>query len=123
MIAMANPNGLPERNPGELDIEHSKQDIALIRSLANKGLLSPDSIKAIAERLEQVAVGGEKERTRVAADRALAAMQISLLKLLMETARGSGGDSGPVTNQQINIYLPQNGRESNGLGMTNGHQH
>ncbi len=119
MIAIASENNeLPERTPNELDIEHSKGDIAMVRSLARHGLLSADSIHAISKRLEDVAMHGEEERMRVAADKALAVMQISLMKLLVDKPEGSGAGS-TVTNQQINIYMPANGRETDQL--TNGH--
>jgi hypothetical protein len=113
VIAIPDHNG--KRKHADLDLENSKQDIATVRGLARRGLLSADSIQAISARLERVATTGTEERMRVAADKALSVLQISLMKLLMDNARGEGGNS-PVTNQQINIYLPSNGRE-----LTNGH--
>ena len=114
MIAFPS-NSLPERTPSELDLEHSKRDIALVRSLSRKGLLSAESMAAMAQRLESVAKNGDKERIRVAADKALVSLQVALLRLLRETATGPAQTSS-VTNQQINFYLPTNGRE-----LANGH--
>lgn len=102
-----------ERNPNELDLEHSKRDIALVRSLARQGLLSPERMQQLAARLEKVASTGKEERIRVAADKALVTMQVSLLNILHDSAsEKSQAATQTVQNQQINIYLPQNGREA-----------
>lgn len=84
----------------------------MVRGLARHGLLPADRLIAISERLERVAQNATEERLRVAADKALAVMQVSLMKILADAAMGVGGNSANVTNQQINIYLPENGRET-----------
>jgi hypothetical protein len=105
-----------ERTPSELDLEHSKQDIALVRGLAKKGLLSLDDMAGLAARLNEVLTSSTEERMKVAAGKALVTLQVSLLRLLKDCALGSGGETN-VTNQQINIYVPDNGRETY---LTNG---
>jgi hypothetical protein len=116
VIAFPNDaGGLAERDPSKLDLEHSKADIALVRGLAKRGLLSPEQMAAMVLRLENVAINGEEERIRVAADKALASLTVQLMRIVVDSAKGSGDQSASVTNQQINIYLPANGRE-----VTNG---
>lgn len=117
MIAIANPQ--PERNPNELDVEHYSSDIILVRSLCRQGLLSVERMEALRDRLETVANTSADVRMRVQADKTLASMQIQMLKLLHDSHRGTGGES-QVTNQQINIYLPSNGRETTALPSVNG---
>lgn len=117
MIAFNGENGLSERDPSELDLEHSKQDIALVRSLARNGLLSTEQIAALSARLVRIAETGQEERMRLAADKTLSVFQVACMKLLLDSSKGSGADSTNVTNQQINIYLPDNRRElTNGNG-------
>jgi hypothetical protein len=120
VIAIPSDNG-GERDPSELDIEHSRRDIALVRSAARQGLLTPDRMGALADRLEKVATTEKQARIRVAADKALVAMQVAMMRALDDSARGSGGESvASVTNQQINIYLPANGREQANGHLANG---
>lgn len=110
MIAIPQPSD--ERTPDKLDLEHSKADIAMVRSLVKRGLLPAEHIQELAERLERVAAANEGDRLGMAADKTLASMQVALLRLLVDCGKGSGMESASVTNQQINIYLPSNGRET-----------
>jgi hypothetical protein len=84
--------------------------------LAKKGLLSLDDMAGLAARLNEVLTSSTEERMKVAAGKALVTLQVSLLRLLKDCALGSGGETN-VTNQQINIYVPDNGRETY---LTNG---
>lgn len=111
MIAIPSGNGaLPERTPDKLDLEHSKRDIGLVRKHARRGVLRGDRLARVITRLEDVAQNGLEERLRVAADKALAAIHLASLKILADVAKQPDKQTASVTNQQINIYLPDNGR-------------
>jgi hypothetical protein len=117
MIAIPNDNG---KTPDRLDLEHSKADMQMVRSLARKGLLSERGMWRMKRRLENTARNSGEERLRVAADKTLAALQVALMRILTDSTRGAGGKVLEIENQQINIYLPANGREEHPV-LTNGH--
>jgi hypothetical protein len=118
VAASEQPKGaLTERTPDKLDLENSRRDIVMVTGLARSGLLTPEKMAELAERLEKISVSGKDERIRLRANEALAAFQNALMGKLVDVAKirlgvDDASKGGTTNNQQINIYLPSNGRES-----------
>lgn len=94
---------------------HRREDLELIRRQATQGMLPPATIMGLLQELAMLAIDKDsKPRTKIAAVRAVTPLQLGLLKLL-QNLHGVGAEQATaanVTNQQINIYLPANGREA-----------
>lgn len=112
MIALAKEYEEPERRRDVLDLEHSREDLRMVGALAKKGLLSAERMVEMIDRLENTAKVSEREALRVRADQTLATMQVQLLKLLKDISQGQQAQPTHVVNQQVNFYLPENGREN-----------
>lgn len=102
--------------------EFTRGDLVLIRSLATQGVIPADRMAGMTNQIAGIVESEEtSSRLKVAAYKALAALQLGMMKILAELHRqqAPAGPMGGVTNQQINIYLPSNERETK--AAINGH--
>jgi len=92
------------------------EDLISLRSAIKRATLSPETILRLQEELA-MAMGDPtvKIRQKVSIGKVLFPLWVSLQKLLKDMQQPEAAQQPTsVTNQQINIYLPDNGRAANG---------
>lgn len=102
--------------------EFTRSDLAMVRSLAAQGLIDGPRMAGMTGQIAEIVENPDSpQRMRIAAFKALAALQVGMMKLLSDLHKLPADAAANVTNQQINIYLPSNGREATNGHLTNGH--
>lgn len=92
---------------------YRREDLMLLRNQAKRGMLPVETMLRLQESLAlMIGDNSIKDRTQIAAFRALAPLWLGLMKFLKETHTDDEQSPSAATtvNQQININLPDNGR-------------
>lgn len=93
---------------------YRREDMVMVLNHAKQGLLPPATMARLQDEIAMIIDNPHtKDRVKVSAFKALAAVWLAILKEIRSMhGCGDAQQAASVTNQQINIYLPENGREA-----------
>lgn len=104
---------LTERTPSELDLEHSRSDIAMVGNLAARGLLTGEQIDAHMARLLKTATTAKSERLRHRAEEAIGRFQDARSKIILQAEKLKQAERFSIDRNELPAVAEQTNIQNN----------